>query len=140
MAWQRDSHHHHQWPRGKGQAATRRASAHVRAAREMEMKSESESETKDEKLNQKKRKRKKTHVKLKLGILLFCSPEFWDVGCWGSFARAFLPGRLVIFNFLIVRGGPGVALSSSTLPSNLLLRLRHALPGELDGKTVELQV
>jgi hypothetical protein len=28
------------------------------------------------------------------GILLFCSPGFWGVG-GGSFARAFLPGRLV---------------------------------------------
>ena len=30
-----------------------------------------------------------------LGILLFCSPGFCDVGCWGSFARAFLLGRLI---------------------------------------------
>ena len=29
-----------------------------------------------------------------LGILLFCSPGFWGVGV---FARAFLPGRLVVW-------------------------------------------
>jgi hypothetical protein len=33
------------------------------------------------------------------GILLFCSPGFWILGCWGSFARAFLPGRLVSLFF-----------------------------------------